>query len=257
MASILVLGAGGMAGSMISKYLSWRGHNMVPMFRKDFDALSETTKWPNIKQYDYVINCIGLIKQKSSDDDLLYALNSAFPNKLVNECKRLIHISSDCVFSGNLPEGQSYNINDIPDATDAYGKSKAKGEVSDVAMILRTSIIGPSNDSFGLFEWFRSTNDNPVKGFSNHWWSGITTLELAKIIDLIIASDQYSHGLAHIATSPISKYLLLCQINEVFDLRKPIEQCKSSTSINRVLDADSTCKDIYFQLKELKKFIGH
>src|SRR5512143_2274853 len=98
MTSILVLGAGGMAGSMMTSYLSKQGQQVTPMFRQDFDALKDD--WPDISHFDYVINCIGLIKQKSSDDALLYALNSEFPQRLSQKCKRLIHLSSDCVFSG-------------------------------------------------------------------------------------------------------------------------------------------------------------
>lgn len=253
--SILVLGAGGMAGSMIVSYLKSKDIPVIAMFRQDFDALKDD--WPDISHFDYVINCIGLIKQKSSDDSLLFKLNSVFPYKLSTKCKRLIHISSDCVFSGIKLHG-NYTINDRPDAKDSYGQSKAEGELSILkspnVLILRTSIIGPAKDNAGLFEWFRNTKDNPIKGFSNHLWSGITTLELAKQIHIILQNNNFDIGLKQIASPAISKYLLLSQINEVFDLEKVIALYKSPESINRALYPDIVAKDIYLQLNDLKDF---
>ncbi len=253
---ILVLGAGGMAGSMISGYLA-NHHEVTSLFRKDFDPLEN--ELPDMTNYDYVINCIGIIKQKvnasSITDEIMFKVNAEFPHKLANYCSgtRLIHISSDCVFSGKLPIWRSYSSFDTSDAEDSYGQSKSKGEPHN-AMVLRTSIIGPSKDNFGLFEWFRNSNENPNKGFVNHWWSGITTLELAKIINDIISNKKYSHGLKQIAITPINKYDLLDKINTIFKLNKTV-QLSQGSFVNRTLIPMIRATEIETQLIELKRYL--
>lgn len=247
---IAILGAGGMAGSMMSRYLS-EYHEVASLHRSDFDVEKDTI--PNLRDYDYVVNCIGVIKQKSSNEKLLFDVNGKFPYKLAWSCNRLIHISSDCVFSGNLPEHSAYRTTDIRDAKDSYGKSKAEGEISE-AIVLRTSIIGPSKDNDGLFEWFRNTKENPVKGFDNHWWSGITTLELAKIVNEVMDKSYYK-GIYQIASEKISKLHLLHLINSTFNLGKNIIPTKSIQSINRSLLADIFAKPLAEQLYELKEYM--
>ncbi len=252
--NVLILGAGGMAGSIMTQYLS-NHHNVTAMLRKDFNVIKD--KLPNLNSYDYVINCIGLIKQRIVDDDnLFFIINSKFPQKLAPACKKLIHISSDCVFSGKISSDKAYSKDDIKDAIDSYGKSKADGEIiKEVAMVLRTSIIGPSKDNNGLFEWFRNSQD--PKGFYDHLWSGITTLELAKIVNNIILTDSYSPGLYQIASEKISKYNLLNIINVLFDLHKNISYDTSPTPINRVLTPDIKTQNIGNQLYELKQYMDN
>ena len=127
---IALLGASGMLGSMMTRYLSDIGHEVKSFYRQDFDVLSGVI--PDLTEHDYVINAIGLIKQKSTDQGLMFFINGDFPHKLATKCKRLIHISSDCVFSGSKPAWESYNHRyDKPDAIDDYGKSKAFGECWD------------------------------------------------------------------------------------------------------------------------------
>lgn len=251
---ILVLGAGGMVGSMMAQYLTDQKHNVVSSFRRDFDPFRD--ELPKLDSYDYVINCIGLIKQKSSDTNLLFALNGKFPHSLAREHDKILHISSDCVFNGNLSPQQSYATNSIKDAIDDYGHSKAAGEPTNT-MVLRTSVIGPSKDNFGLFEWFRHTEQNPVKGFANHWWSGITTLELAKIVNKIILENLYKHGIYQISNDKISKYELLLMINSIFDLHKNIQRCDDSKSVNRSLHHDILSLEIKDQLIDLKKWLDN
>jgi dTDP-4-dehydrorhamnose reductase len=252
--NILVLGSNGMAGSMIARHLL-NEHNVTTMGRKNFDVLKD--ELPNLDSYDYVINCIGLIKQRVViDDNLFFIINSDFPQKLSLLCKKLIHISSDCVFSGLISEGEAYYTDDITDALDSYGKSKAKGEViKNNAMVLRTSIIGPAKDNNGLFEWFRKSQD--PKGFYNHLWSGITTLELAKIINNIILTNSYKTGLYQIASEKITKYNLLCLINTMFNLNKKITYEKAPSTINRVLVPDIKAQNISHQLFELKNSMNN
>jgi dTDP-4-dehydrorhamnose reductase len=251
---ILILGSNGMAGSMISSYLEDK-HYVTSFSRKDFDCVKDA--FPAIYSFDYVINCIGLIKQKSNDSESLNKINSLFVHDLAHACScqgaKLIHLSSDCVFSGDLDPKLSYNTSDIKDAKDDYGKSKSRGE-SKLAMVLRTSIIGPSSDQFGLFEWFRNTAQNTVNGFNNHLWSGITTLELAKIIDKIISNDLHQNIILQIAGTNISKYDLLSLINNIFKLNKNINKCDAEIIVNRSLVGDYKAQDIEKQLIELRDY---
>jgi len=253
MSKILILGAGGMAGSMISKYLVIQKHDVTAFLRKDFDALKDEI--PNLNKYDYVINCIGLIKQKSDDSDLLYKLNAKFPKKLSLKHKKLIHISSDCVFSGKIKEKFAYSCNDVTDAEDDYGKSKAQGEMID-AMVLRTSIIGPAKDNSGLFEWLRNSKEFNIKGFYNHFWNGITTLELSKIIHNIIIKNEYKHGVSQLGSNCVSKLELLHLINSIFFLLKNIIPYEDVKTINRNLFSFNYSKELALQLYELKEFMN-
>lgn len=238
-----------MAGSMMTSVLS-KKYDITSWGRKDFDAVTDSLS--DLSSYDYVINCIGLIKQKTTENDpLYYTLNSDFPHKLASVCDKVIHISSDCVFSGNLNSKFSYRCDSTKDAEDDYGKSKAQGEPPN-CMVLRTSIIGPSKKGFGLFEWFKNTSDNPVKGFSNHFWSGITTLELGHIVDYIITNNLYTHIIRQIASNKVSKLRLLQLINDTFNLKKNIVICEDIKSINRSLIGDLNASTIKNQLFELK-----
>jgi len=251
---ILIFGANGMAGSMITSYLK-RKYEVTALSRKEFDCLQDPI--PSVSNFDYVINCIGLIKQKSNDSELLIKINSEFVHALAQVClindAKLIHLSSDCVFSGELDSNLSYKTCDVKDAKDDYGKSKANGE-SAFAMVLRTSIIGPSYDNFGLFEWFKNTSDNPVKGFDNHLWGGITTLELSKIIDKIIENNLHQNKILQITGTNISKYNLLLLINDIFKLNKIVNKCNANESINRSLIGDYQAQEIEKQLYELKEY---
>lgn len=244
MLNILLLGSTGMLGSMVKSYLKNRFNILEP---RKFNVL--TDEIPIIK-CDYVINCIGLIKQRKSNDDLFYKINSEFPINLCNKYNNVIHISSDCVFSGNLQQDKSYKKTDAPDSTDVYGLSKLYSEKCN-AMIIRTSIIGPSKDTNGLFEWFRSSNE--VNGYDNHLWSGVTTLELAKQIEYILDQNKYNHELIQIGSTKISKYDLLISINEIFKLGKKINKI-SSNEVNRSFESDIICKPIKQQLMELKEY---
>jgi dTDP-4-dehydrorhamnose reductase len=162
---------------------------------------------------DIVINCIGLVKQFHNAEDPLAALpvNAIFPHRLSRLCAatnaRLVHISTDCVFSG--AKGM-YVESDESDATDVYGKSKFLGEVQGPhAVTLRTSIIGHElSSAHGLLEWFLSQNAG-VMGYRRAIFSGLPTVELAGIIrDYVIPRPDLT-GLYHVAAAPIAKFDLL------------------------------------------------
>lgn len=166
---------------------------------------------------DVVINCVGLIKHLADANDPLAALpiNAMLPHRLARLCalggSRLIHVSTDCVFSGR--QG-AYRESDVSDAEDLYGKSKYIGELHDLphAITLRTSIIGHELDSsHALVEWFLSQQGS-VKGFSRAIFSGLPTAELARVMkDFVLPHPQLS-GLYHVAAQPIAKRDLLALV---------------------------------------------
>lgn len=169
---------------------------------------------------DVVINCVGLTKHLVGADDPILAIpiNTLLPHRLARLCgisgARLVHISTDCVFSGKKG---GYTEDDLPDATDLYGKSKFLGEVNcPHAITLRTSTIGNELQSaYGLLGWFLSQHDR-CKGYVHAIFSGMPTVVLAQIIrDIVIPRPDLS-GLYHLSASPISKYDLLNLIASVY-----------------------------------------
>lgn len=176
---------------------------------------------------DIVINCIGVIKQLAGAKDplLCIEINSLFPHRLAKACQsigsRLIHFSTDCVFSGNKG---LYVENDFPDCDDLYGRTKLLGEVDyPNAVTLRTSIIGHElHSSVSLVDWFLGETDK-VKGFKKAIYSGFTTIEMAKIIaDFVIPHPELS-GVYHVSSDPISKYDLLHIVKEIYGKKTEIE----------------------------------
>jgi dTDP-4-dehydrorhamnose reductase len=189
---------------------------------------------------DVVVNCIGLIKQLAVADDPLQAIpiNSLLPHRLARLCRiadaRLVHVSTDCVFTGTKG---GYTESDIPDAEDLYGRSKYLGEVAyPHTVTLRTSIIGHELSSTnGLIEWFLSQSGT-VKGFTKAIFSGLPTVELAHIIRDIVIPRELS-GLYHVAAEPITKFDLLQMVSQTY--RKDIKiEPDAALAINRSLKAD-------------------
>ncbi len=189
---------------------------------------------------DVVINGVGLVKQFAQSEDPLYALpiNSIFPHRLSRLCAlvgaRLVHISTDCVFSG--AKG-GYREDDAPDAQDLYGRSKLLGEVDyPHAVTLRTSIIGHElSSAHGLIGWFLEQR-GCVKGYTRAIFSGLPTCELAKIIRDLVLPRADLHGLYHVAAQPISKYDLLEMVNRTYDIGLKIEP-DDHLKIDRSLNA--------------------
>lgn len=230
MSKILILGASGMAGHVVYTYLKENSSHQVTgttnntKFGDDtiqldiFDAnkLELTLKrhQPNV-----VINCVGMLIRgaKQYPDKTIYC-NAYLPHllkRLVNKNGgKLIHISTDCVFSGR--DG-GYTENSFKDAIDLYGMSKSLGEINDdFNLTIRTSIIGPElkKEGEGLFHWFMNQKES-VTGFKSNYWSGVTTLELAKFLKWVL--DNGLSGLYHLTNSqPISKFDLLSIFKDVY-----------------------------------------
>jgi dTDP-4-dehydrorhamnose reductase len=196
---------------------------------------------------DVVINCVGITDFRSSQQrsvdteayEVSIALNSLLPHRLSNLCRlagcRLIHISTDCVFSGT--KGM-YTEDDVSDATDLYGRSKYLGEVSEEGCItLRTSIIGRElGRGSGLVEWFLSNDGKTVSGFRKVIYTGFTTAFLSKIIADLIEKNPKLSGLYHVSSKPINKYDLLHLLRDAFSLDIVIEE-DTETRIDRSLDS--------------------
>jgi len=192
---------------------------------------------------DIVINCIGIVKQAEAAADPIASIyaNSLFPHLLARECSinnaRLIHFSTDCVFSGK--KGM-YSLDDPTDAEDLYGRTKFLGEVRGKASLtIRSSIIGRElGTRNGLLEWFLAQRGKSVKGYKNAIFSGFTTLEMSNIISMILKKHENLAGIWHIASNPISKYDLLSLINREMDLGIQIEP-DESVVCDRSLDGSA------------------
>ena len=245
---IMIVGSTGMLGSAVGSYFLNNCFDVTLTYRKEnlkygknnikFDILSDDIENLFSEPHDYYINCAGSIKQKiikENKEDIL--INSIFPWKLSEMCEkfgsRLIHITTDCVFSG---QSGKYIEEDIHDCLDFYGRTKSLGEPTN-AMVIRTSIIGEELEGrSSLIEWAKSNSRQKVRGFTNHMWNGITTSQYAKICRTIIEDDSYQKNKFHIfSPGDVSKYSLLKMINNKFDLDLDIQPFRAPTSVDRTL----------------------
>ena len=191
-----------------------------------------------------VVNCIGIVKQLEDASRPLPAIeiNSLFPHRLAEACAargiRLLHLSTDCVFSGELPAAAAYREDSVPDPRDLYGRSKLLGEVTEGdALTLRTSIIGwELGRASGLLEWAASQAGKDVRGFAGAIFSGLTTRALSRGIGALVRDFPGLRGLYHVSAEPISKYDLLVAVNSALDLDLRIERVEEPR-INRALDS--------------------
>jgi dTDP-4-dehydrorhamnose reductase len=206
----------------------------------------------DLSDFDYVINCLGRIKQQIDEKDLnclreTYKINSVYPwflsSKLLKTNTRIIQVATDCVFSGS---SGSYTENSKHELTDHYSASKSLGEaVSNNVIHLRCSLIGPEIYGFkGLFEWFnRLPRNSVIEGYENHMWNGITTLGYSKILEGIIVNKSFDslRNVTHIVpTGVISKYDLLVLFKELLG-RSDVQITPSVSEYN----IDRTLATIY------------
>ena len=255
--NILVLGATGMAGHTISLYFAEKGHKVTAFSNTPFtfcdnivgDAFDEAfvRKMVVSDNYDAVINCIGILN-KSADENKAAAvyLNSYLPHMLVSALKntdtKVIHMSTDCVFSGVRGE---YCETDFQDGETFYDRTKALGEINDSKnLTFRNSIIGPdiNSNGIGLFNWFMKQKSE-IKGYASAIWTGVTTLTLAKAMERAI--DDNLTGLYNLVNNEsISKYNLCSLFNKYFknnELKiKPDYDVKTNKSLK------NTRKDFKF-----------
>jgi len=261
---IIILGSTGMLGRYMKSYFK---HDLITIDRNDFNVLNlndhdirDILIQKGAKMGDIVLNCIGDIKQRNYSDDEYYKINTLFPIELSDVCEtlglKMIHFSTDCVFSGD--RGNYLEI-DKKDANDSYGISKGDGEPKN-CMVIRTSIIGEElNNKLGLLEWVKSQEGKEVYGYTNHYWNGVTCLELAKIVEKIIIYRLYWTGVRHFhSPTSVSKYVLINMINSIYRLNIkliPHETKKLDRRLKSKMDLRNfEIKELYEQIKELRHF---
>jgi len=236
---ILILGVSGMLGyslftnlydnKNLNVYGTIRNNNSHKSHFKIYDTIFDNIDANDITRIDniiskirpnIVINCIGVIKQKkqSNNHENTIRFNTLLPHQLATICtkyhSKLIQFSTDCIFDGK--KGM-YSENDIPNATDLYGRSKYLGEVDyDQHLTIRTSIIGHElTSSLSLIDWFLNQTDK-VEGYSNAIFSGFPTCYFAKILTEHIFNNENINGTFHISSNPIDKYSLLKLVSDVY-----------------------------------------
>lgn len=269
---ILVIGSQGMAGHVITKYLKSKNYDVVTCARNNSDIILDVERlsisdpfFENLKNYDFIINCIGLLVKDSIErPDRAIIINSWFPHAveyaIQQTSTKLIHLSTDCVFDGKKG---NYTEDDLHTEINAYGKSKSLGEINNNKDItFRMSIVGPEikQNGTGLFHWFCNTNST-VDGWNNAFWNGITTLQLAKCIEMYINKPIIT-GVYHLVNNNnrISKYELLLKFNEIYQLKKQINETVGTKPVNKILV--DTRQEFDFQIPnyddmilEMKNFI--
>jgi dTDP-4-dehydrorhamnose reductase len=268
---ILILGSAGMLGHMVYRYFNTLNkYILIRMARSGeceykVDLIKDPDKIVDIvekEQPDYIINCIGLLVKDSENNPAnAIFINSLFPHLLEGLTKdkkiKIIHISTDCVFSGTKG---NYSEDDCTDGIGYYAKTKALGELkNNKDLTIRTSIIGPElKDGTGLLGWFLK-QQGEVKGYSKCLWNGVTTLELAKQLDKILSIPLV--GLYQLVPNFfISKYDLLKLIKEVWKIIDINIVEDMSLNINKTLtntrerEYNPNIPSYETQLKELKDF---
>lgn len=227
-------------------------------FAVDVDMVKKSERLLQSTDPDYVINCIGIIRPGDEPDSIrdTFMVNSRFPQVLSALCQkrgaRLIHISTDGVFSGQ--KGR-YREDDIPDDHSVYGVSKFLGESQSLPHVtLRTSIVGyERNQQRNLLNRFLSNQQRKIFGYANVYWNGVTTITLAKIISKIITEDlTFTKPLLHIASTRVSKYELLQYFKDAFHKDIVIVKCREPRSDRTLVpsvEQSQYFKDLILPLK--------
>lgn len=241
---IYVLGFNGMLGKYVSTFLT-DYYEVININRNDIDASNiDTEDLKNkllslgLKENDIVINCIGTIKPMvdTIGDLNTIKVNSVFPRILADVCENLnvkmIHPTTDCVFTGN--KGY-YNEKDLHDISDVYGRTKSLGEPTNCTVI-RTSIIGEEvGQGRSLVEWIKSNKGKTVFGYTNHIWNGVTCLQFAKICKKIIDGNLFWLGVKHLHSNSLNKKELVELISEVYNLNINVTPKETASICDRSL----------------------
>lgn len=270
--TIMVFGANGMLGRYITRYFETTTNFHVVQVNRDVcDATKVThddlinllhTYYNHDHDHIVVVNCIGIIPQRNSISDIrsYIKVNTLFPHLLWQCCSetnnKLIHISTDCVYSGSKG---NYIESDQHDEQNIYGLSKSLGEPSNDATVIRTSIIGEElQNKRSLLEWARSNDGKTIDGYTNHYWNGVTCLQLAKIIHHMINSNIFWKGVRHIySPKSMSKYELVRAISNAFKFKinvNPIQVTYTDKTLSSSYDLIAVIPDLEEQLADLVKF---
>lgn len=263
---LLILGGNGMAGHLLVDYFNRQGRHSVFYTTREIndekglvldvcdiykvDAILESVR------PDVIINAVGVLNQFAEQDKIAaYHINGFLPHRLVRAANqigaRLIHISTDCVFLGT--KGR-YREEDLPDGASLYAMTKALGEIRESGhLTIRTSIIGPEvrQGGIGLMHWFMQQK-GVVTGYRKVWWNGVTTLELAKVIDISLSSGV--SGLVHLASpEPICKHDLLLLFKEIWEMNQVTVVASDEPVQDRTLV--STRDDWTYQVPHYRKML--
>ena len=276
---VYILGITGLLGSELFLRFIKEGQHLVKgstrkhqlkefpilnQYKKNIDFGIDIINLKNLKKKikefnpDYVINCIGYVKQKinkfTKKSEVMY-VNAVFPKKIYLIVKklnsRLIHFSSDCVFDGKIG---NYCEKEKPNASDLYGFSKYLGELNDKkAITIRTSIIGHEiKEKFGLLEWFLSKKK--CYGFTNSYFSGLTSFEIYNFINNYLFKKKNINGLFNLSSSKISKYELLKIIKSAYKKKIFIKK-DGKFKINRTLNSQFIKKKLSYKNPSWPKMI--
>ena len=255
---VFVLGHRGMLGHVVGRFLEQQGCEVVSAsLRYGGAARDSLVEAVRDSGCTWVVNALGRIKQKTEDPAELYLANSIFPVHLSTRMRReqrLIHASSDCVFSGSRGD---YSVTDERDAEDVYGLSKALGEAaaqSGRCWVIRTSIIGPElGKGWGLMGWFLRQSGE-VNGYTNHLWNGITTLEWAGIAWELMRDQLSAEGpLIQAGTLPaLSKCDVLRLIAKVWDFEVKVRPVEAKDAVDRTLLPTLKRPELEHQLSRLR-----
>ena len=283
---LLIIGVGGMLGNALFRYFDERTNtrtygllrnkkkilnflnkfNSEKIIEKDFLDLDNLDQILSDLSPNIIFNCIGIVKQNPLSNDPLSSIrvNSIFPhllNKLSLKLKfRLIHFSTDCVFSGLKG---NYLETDFADANDIYGRSKFLGEITNNGNItIRTSFIGKElGTNRALLNWFLSQKGK-IKGYKNAIYSGLTTLEVARVLEKYVIPNPDLKGLYHLSADKIDKYSLLSLLNKVYKKDLFIEE-DLNIRIDRSLNSNKFRKETGFKplkwekaIQEMREFGG-
>ena len=269
----LVLGATGMAGHTISIYLNGRGHDVTTVTRRPFKLCKNIIgdiydlKWLEDTigkgEFDAIINCIGILNSdaETNKHKAVY-LNSYLPYYLSDITKNLktkiIHMSTDCVFSG---KDGNYHENSFKDGETFYDRSKALGEIdNNKDLTFRNSIIGPdmNKDGIGLFNWFMKQSGE-ISGYTKAIWTGVTTITLAKAMEK--ATTDNLVGLYHLVNNDtINKYEMLKLFNKCFkngqlSIKQSDNLILDKSLINNRTEFDFIVPSYEVMIEEMKEWI--
>jgi dTDP-4-dehydrorhamnose reductase len=259
-ARIAILGANGMLGHRACRELA-ASHEVVAIIRRTGEDANRLASLLGVNRLisgidlfdkekvktalyeagpEIVLNCAGVVKQRPEASDMIHAIeiNALLPHRLVQICDeigaKLVHLSTDCVFSGNRGH---YSEADMPDPVDTYGRTKLLGEVAAPShLTLRTSMIGPQLEGQeGLVAWFLAQRGKAIKGYTRAIFSGLTTAALSRVMDQIFSAHPSLCGIYHVAAAPISKFDLLTRLGARLGWTAPIEPV-DVPAIDRSLD---------------------
>lgn len=229
--TIAVFGAEGMAGTAIVSHLN-KSNAVLVLPRSAFEIGTDRLDELDLGDCKYVVNAAGMINRPMREAfpaSVFEAVNARFPLELSKKCqredRRLIHISTDCVFAGHTG---CYVETSLTDGTGLYSETKQAGE-PESALVLRMSMVGPETRNFySLLCWFLA-QPNRCKGYTDHIWNGLTTPTVGAAIERIILDDLYVEGVRHVFSQDVSKNELLAWFRDAYALKTEIEPVRSGT----------------------------